>query len=146
MVDVGSKRMTNRIATAHARVSMSSAAFHRVMENRMKKGDVFAAAQIGGVMGAKKTSELIPLCHPLSLDHVEITFSPDPAAHSIEITGTCRVTGKTGVEMEALTAVSIAALTLYDMCKAVDPSMTIDEIYLIKKTGGRRGPYRRKKI
>ena len=144
MVNVSAKKDTARIAVAHARIFMSKFAFAQVMANKNKKGDVIGTANLAGIMAAKKTSELIPLCHPLKLSHVELDFQPDGLSNSIEITATCELTGKTGVEMEALTAASVAALTLYDMCKAADKSMTISEIYLLKKSGGRSGSYYRK--
>ncbi|MBL7994398.1 cyclic pyranopterin monophosphate synthase MoaC [bacterium] len=144
MVNVTSKKETFRTATAHARIAMNTIAFSQVMENRNKKGDVLSTANLAGIMAAKKTSGLIPLCHPLNLSHIELKFIPDDGSCSIEIIALCELSGKTGVEMEALTAVTVAALTLYDMCKAVDKRIEISEIYLIKKTGGRSGAYFRK--
>lgn len=144
MVSVSAKSDSRRTAVAHARIRMNASAFSQVLENKNKKGDVLGAANIAGIMAAKKTAELIPLCHPLNLSHVDLRFVMDKRSCSIEIIATCELTGKTGVEMEALTAVTVSALTLYDMCKAVDKSMDISEIYLIKKTGGRSGSYHRK--
>lgn len=144
MVNVTSKKETFRTAIAHARITMNAVAFSQVMENKNKKGDVLSAANLAGIMAAKKTSELIPLCHPLNLSHVELKFIPDNGSCSIEIIAVCELSGKTGVEMEALTAVTVAALTLYDMCKAVDKRIEISDIYLMKKTGGRSGVYYRK--
>lgn len=143
MVNVSSKKDTQRSAIAHARISMNKTAFFQIMENTNKKGDVLGTANIAGIMAAKKTGELIPLCHPLQISHVSIEFRPDKRTFSVEILAACELVGKTGVEMEALTAVTVAALTLYDMCKAVDKGMEISEIYLIKKTGGRSGAYYR---
>ena len=140
MVDVSDKSVTERTATAQGRVYMQPETLRLIEEGQIKKGDVLAVAQVAGIMGAKKTSEVIPMCHPLSLHGVDISFEPrfdpDPKSGlcSIKITATVKVTGKTGVEMEALTAVSVAALTLYDMCKAVDKSMVIGDIKLVQKT------------
>lgn len=144
MVNVSSKSETFRTAAAHARITMNEPAFLQVMENKNKKGDVLGIANLAGILAAKKTSELIPLCHPLNLSHIELEFKADNRSCSIEIFAACKLTGKTGVEMEALTAVTIAALTLYDMCKAADKSMAISEIYLLEKTGGQSGTYHRK--
>jgi cyclic pyranopterin monophosphate synthase len=144
MVNVTSKENSLRIAIAHARISMNKKAFAQVLENKNKKGDILGTANLAGILAAKKTSDIIPLCHPLNISHVAITFDTDKRSRSIEITASCELTGKTGVEMEALTAVAVAALTLYDMCKAIDKSMEISEVYLIKKSGGRSGIYQRK--
>ena len=133
-----------RVAVAHARISMNKQSFEQVIKNKNKKGDVIGTANLAGILAAKKTSDLIPLCHPLNISHVSLEFNPDKRNQSIEIIATCELNGKTGVEMEALTAVTVAALTLYDMCKAADQSMEISEIHLIKKTGGRHGIYERK--
>lgn len=139
MVDVGGKKETEREAVACGTIHMSRECFEKVLEGQMSKGDVLGTARIAGIMGAKKTSELIPLCHLLQLTSVKIDFEKDAAKQ--EITAVCRVKtiGKTGVEMEALTGASIALLTIYDMCKAMDRSMEIGEIYLVKKTGGKSG-------
>ncbi len=141
MVDVGDKEATDRLATAEAVVRMAPATLDRIAARGFAKGDVLAVAQLAGIMGAKRTPDLIPLCHPLSLDKVEVTLAPEPAASSLRITATCRVRGRTGVEMEALTAVTTAALTVYDMCKAVDRGMVIDGVRLVRKEGGRSGVY-----
>ena len=143
MVDVSEKADTVRIATARGRVLMRPATLDLIRTGGVKKGDVLAIAQVAGVMGAKKTSELIPLCHPLPITGVDLQFELDDRASAVEITAVARVVGKTGVEMEALTAVSLAALTIYDMCKAVDKDMVIDRIRLIRKGGGKSGEYRR---
>ena len=144
MVNVSAKKDSFRAAIAHARISMKRESFERVMENKNKKGDVLGTANLAGILAAKKTGELIPLCHPLNISHIGLEFIPDRRTCSIEIIAACEITGKTGVEMEALTAVTVAALTLYDMCKTADKNMEISEIHLIKKTGGRSGVYRRK--
>ncbi|MCA9933815.1 MAG: cyclic pyranopterin monophosphate synthase MoaC [Ardenticatenaceae bacterium] len=141
MVDVGHKPDTVRTAVARGRVSMQPETLQLIMAGNMKKGDVLGVAQLAGVMAAKRTSDLIPLCHPLMLNHVDVSCTPNPQTNSVNIEATARVTGKTGVEMEALTAVSIAALTIYDMAKAVDRSMTISDIRLIAKSGGQSGTY-----
>ncbi len=143
MVDVSAKVETVRLATARGRVLMKPATLALIQEGGMPKGDVLAVARVAGVMGAKRTSDLIPLCHPLPITGVELEFDFDPAASAVSVTATARVVGKTGVEMEALTAVSVAALTIYDMCKAVDKDMTIDRIQLVHKIGGKSGEYRR---
>ena len=114
----------------------------RILEKDVKKGDVLSVAQLAGIMGAKKTSDLIPLCHPLALTSVKVELDCDPSSHAINITATCGVTGRTGVEMEALTAVTVAGLTVYDMCKAIDKEMKITNIRLLSKFGGRSGKYR----
>lgn len=144
MVDVGAKAETERVAYAAGRITMSREAFLKVREGRMAKGDVLGIARIAGIMAAKKTDELIPLAHPLLITKVNIDFCLQDEDNSIEILSTVGICGKTGVEMEALTAVSVAALTIYDMCKAVDKGMVIDEIRLLKKTGGKSGTYIRK--
>jgi len=141
MVDVSAKDVTERVAIAGGRISMSAEAFAHVKAGTAKKGDVLGTARLAGIMGAKKTSDLIPLCHPLPLSKVEIEFDLDDAAHAVDIRATVKVTGKTGVEMEALTAASVAALTIYDMLKAVDKSMVIGDIRLLKKSGGKSGTY-----
>lgn len=142
MVDVGAKAASARKAIAQGRIRMSVAAFNAVRGGNGPKGDVLGPARIAGIMAAKKTAELIPLCHPLPLDFVGIDFALDEDASEIIATAEARTSGKTGVEMEALTAVSVALLTIYDMAKAVDRSMEIGGIHLVEKTGGARGDYR----
>ena len=140
MVDVSEKAVTARTATAKGAVVMLPETLAMITEGRAKKGDVLAVAQLAGIMAAKKTSDLIPLCHPLALSKVTVDLAPAPPER-VEITATIRVTGQTGVEMEALTAVSAAALTVYDMCKAVDRGMRIEDIRLTHKDGGKSGAY-----
>jgi cyclic pyranopterin phosphate synthase len=142
MVDVTAKQETVRVAVASGRVAMLRATLQLLLRGEIAKGNVLTTAQVAGVMAAKKTSDLIPMCHPLLLTGIEVELTPDDAANAIEITATVRLTGKTGVEMEALTAVSVAALTVYDMCKAVDKGMRIEGIHLVSKTGGKSGDYR----
>ncbi len=137
MVDVSAKPATVRQAVAVGSVTLNELAFRLVRENGMKKGDVLATAQLAGVMGGKRTAELIPLCHPLALTLLTVEARLDQTTSSVELTATARTTGPTGVEMEALTAVTVAALTVYDMCKAVDRAMTIGGVRLIKKSGGK---------
>ena len=139
MVDVGDKDVTRREAVARGHVSVQPETLRLIKEGLMKKGDVLTIAQLAGIMGAKKTSELIPLCHPLPLDRVDVELELDEAESRINITATAKTTARTGVEMEALTAVSVAALTLYDMCKSVDRGMRIEAVRLVKKSGGRSG-------
>jgi len=139
MVDVGGKPDTQRIAVAKGEVVMQPTTLRLIREGGIEKGDVLAVAQVAGVLAAKRTHELIPMCHPLLLTHVSLTFEPDEARSAIEITATVKSTGKTGVEMEALTAVSIAALTIYDMAKAVDRGMRIQNVRLVRKSGGKSG-------
>ena len=139
MVDVGDKDITNREAVARGHVSIQPETLRLIKEGLMKKGDVLTIAQLAGIMGAKKTSELIPLCHPLPLDQVDVDLELDEKEGRINITATAKTTARTGVEMEALTAVSVAALTLYDMCKSVDRGMRIEAVRLVKKSGGRSG-------
>lgn len=139
MVDVTAKAVTAREATAEARVTMQPDTLAMITEGRHKKGDVLAVARIAGIQAAKKTADLIPLCHPLLLTSIKVDLEPDPAASQILIRATCKLAGQTGVEMEALTAASVAALTLYDMCKAVDRGMTIDGVRLLEKKGGKSG-------
>jgi cyclic pyranopterin phosphate synthase len=143
MVDVGDKPDTVREARARGVVVMQPSTLELIQRNALQKGDVLAVAKIAGIMAAKRTSELIPLCHPLPLTSVDLTFGLDPSAGRIDIESVARVTGKTGVEMEALTAVAAAALTVYDMCKAVDREMCITDIRLIEKQGGRSGFFHR---
>src|SRR6266508_5252251 len=143
MVDVGAKPDTVREATARGRVLMQPSTLELIQSGGLAKGDVLAVAQVAGVMGAKRTPDIIPMCHPLPITGVDLSFEIDQEASAVEIEVTARVTGKTGVEMEALTAVSIAALTIYDMCKGVDRDMVIDQVRLIEKSGGKSGTYRR---
>jgi len=145
MVDVTEKDITLRQATARGSVRMSPEVFQRIMAGGIEKGDVLGVAKIAGIMGAKRTAELIPLCHPLNITNVEINFQPLEAEDCIEIEAQIKLQGKTGAEMEALTAVAIAALTIYDMCKAVDREMVISEIHLVAKQGGKSGHFVRSK-
>jgi cyclic pyranopterin phosphate synthase len=142
MVDVGAKPVTHRVAIAAGEVRMKPATLALIVAGDVAKGDVLAVARIAGIMAAKKTGELIPLCHPIGIDSVTVELAPS-GLDTLVITAQASVHGRTGVEMEALTAVSVAALTVYDMCKAVDKDMTITGIHLAEKTGGRSGPYRR---
>lgn len=139
MVDVGAKADTDRVAVARGEVVMKSETLELIREGAIKKGDVLTVAQVAGVMAAKRTSDLIPLCHPLPLNHADVSLELDPALPGVRITATASTTGKTGVEMEALTAVSVAALTIYDMAKAVEKTMRIQNIRLVEKHGGRSG-------
>ena len=139
MVDVGDKPDSQREAVARGRVVMRPETLALIRDNAFDKGDVLGVARIAGIMGAKNTSQLIPLCHPLPLNKVAVEFDLDSEASAVSITATARTTGKTGVEMEALTAVSVAALTIYDMCKAVDRAMRIEAVRLARKTGGKSG-------
>lgn len=141
MVDVGVKPDTERVAIAGGSVYMLPETLRLIREGALKKGDVLTVARLAGIMGAKKTSELIPLCHPLTLTHIDLDLRPDEGASAIHITATARTVGKTGVEMEALTAVTIAALTVYDMAKAVDREMRLGDIRLLEKRGGQHGDY-----
>lgn len=142
MVDVGAKAPSTRVAVAEAVVRLSEKTYRLLTGEGMPKGDAFACARIAGVMAAKKTSDLIPLCHPLGLDSVDVRFELDEAAHSVRIEAEARLTAKTGVEMEAMTAASIAALTLYDMCKAVQKDIVIERVRLTYKSGGKSGEFR----
>lgn len=142
MVDVGGKAETARTATARARVVMQVATFERLLGGTAPKGDVLAAARIAGIMAAKRTADLIPLCHPLPLASVSVEFVPDRAGPAVEIAATARTVGRTGVEMEAMTAASVAALTIYDMLKAIDRGMRIEALRLTHKAGGKSGEYR----
>jgi cyclic pyranopterin phosphate synthase len=142
MVDVSAKAATERVAVAEGRVTMRAETLDLVLTGNAKKGDVLGAARIAGIMAAKKTHELIPLCHPLAISKVEIDIEPDRALPGLTVRATVKVTGQTGVEMEALTAVSVACLTVYDMVKAVERSMCIEGIRLIEKRGGKSGTYR----
>ncbi len=143
MVDVGAKPETVRTAVAEGAVRMSREAFELVDRNALEKGDVLGAAELAGTMGAKRTGELIPLCHPIVLDHVAVNAVLAPELPGVRITASAKAVGRTGVEMEALTAVAVACLTVYDMVKAVDRSTTIERIQLVEKTGGTRGDWRR---
>ncbi len=142
MVDVGGKAETQRTAVAEGLVRMRPETLKTILDGNAKKGDVLGAARIAGIMAAKKAHELIPLCHPLLLTKVSVEIEPDEALPGLRVTALARVTGKTGVEMEALTAASVACLTIYDMAKAVDRAMTISGIRLIEKTGGKSGDFR----
>jgi cyclic pyranopterin monophosphate synthase len=144
MVDVSAKAVTEREAVARGDVVMAPATLRLIASGGLPKGDVLAVAKLAGVMAAKRTAELIPLCHPLPLSHVDVTLTPDAAASRVRIESRVRVTARTGVEMEALTAVAVAGLTLYDMCKAVDREMTLDAIRLVEKRGGRSGTFVRR--
>ena len=144
MVDVGEKSPTRRTATAAARVLVNENTFALIRSGGMKKGDVLTVAQVAGVMGAKRTPDLIPMCHPILMDGIDLSLHLDEARCAVEIQATVSCDGRTGVEMEALTAVSTAALTVYDMCKAVQKDMVITDIRLIKKTGGVHGDFERK--
>ena len=146
MVDVTDKTATLRTAVAQGVVSMNPATFEMIHNQTVKKGNVLETARIAGVMAAKKTSELIPMCHPLNITHISVDFFPEKKASSIRIETTARLLGQTGVEMEALTAASVAALTIYDMCKSYDREMVISDIYLLEKSGGKSGTFTRKKI
>jgi len=143
MVDVGAKDVTGRQATAEALVEMQPETLKLIMEGGHKKGDVFALARIAGIQAAKKCSDLIPLCHPLMLSSVNVDLDALPETNQVRITATCKLAGQTGVEMEALTAASVAALTIYDMCKAVDKGMVIHTVQLLEKSGGKSGHYKR---
>ena len=143
MVDVSNKDVTERIASAHALVTMNSQTFSLIMDKQVAKGDVLEVARVAGIMAAKKTSELIPMCHPLNINSVKIDYS-DNSKDSIEIIAEVKITARTGVEMEALTAVSVCALTIYDMCKSADKTMQISDIFLLKKSGGKSGIYEKK--
>ena len=138
MVDVSNKDITERVASAHGTVTMNSHTFSLIMDKRVAKGDVLEVARVAGIMAAKKTSELIPMCHPLNINSVKIDYSNN-SKDTIEITAEVKITAKTGVEMEALTAVSVCALTIYDMCKSADKSMLISDIFLARKSGGKSG-------
>lgn len=141
MVDVSEKNITLRTAKAGAKVYVNAETYGKIIEGKMKKGDVLGVAQVAGVMAAKKTSELIPMCHPIAITGVDIDFIQNDEECSISIEATARCKGETGIEMEALTAASVAALTIYDMCKAVQKDIEISDIYLISKTGGKSGDY-----
>ena len=142
MVDVSGKPETERVATAAATVRMKPETLALILKGQMKKGDVLAVARLAGIMAAKRTPDLIPLCHPLALASVTVDLTPDPKRNAVDIVATCKLRGRTGVEMEALTAASVAALTVYDMCKAVDRGMTITDLRLLHKSGGKSGTYK----
>ncbi len=144
MVDVSQKAVTTREAVARGEVTMRPATLAQIAAGRVPKGDVLAVARLAGVMAAKRTADLVPLCHSLSLTHVDVTLTPDPAAARVVIESRVRVAARTGVEMEALTATAVAGLTLYDMCKAIDREMTIGAIRLVRKRGGRSGTFQRR--
>jgi cyclic pyranopterin monophosphate synthase len=144
MVDVSAKDITSRIAVARGTIHMRAATLALILDDKIEKGDVFSVARVAGIMAAKKTSELIPMCHPLNITSVEIDLTPAENPARVEIAAGVRVSGKTGVEMEAMTAVAVAGLTIYDMCKAVDREMSMGEIRLVKKSGGKSGTFLRK--
>lgn len=146
MVDVSKKPVTRREAVARCSVVMKRETLQLILDNQMPKGDVFAVARIAGIMAAKKTSELIPMCHPLNISSVAIEFKTDAGMDRMDVQATVKVSGRTGVEMESLTAAAIAALTVYDMCKSVDKEMVITEVMLIGKKGGKSGVFRRGKV
>jgi len=141
MVDVSEKEPTLREAVAGGTVYVNAETYGLIMNGTIKKGDVLSVAQVAGIMAAKRTPELIPMCHPIAITGVDMTFAPDPERHAIEVTATVRCKGETGVEMEALTAVSAAALTVYDMCKAAQKDIRIDNIRLLRKSGGKSGEW-----
>ncbi len=143
MVDVGDKPATHRVAVAEGRISMQPETLQLIIEGGHKKGDVLGIARTAGIMGAKKTSELIPLCHPLAITHIDISLEPSEDDNSIYCQARVETVDMTGVEMEALTAVQITLLTIYDMCKAVDRGMTIDTVQLLEKSGGKSGTWKR---
>jgi len=145
MVDVSEKPETERVATATATVLMAKETLDLVLKGGAKKGDVLSVARLAGIMGAKRTPDLIPLCHPLALSSVSVELTPDADRNAIDIAATCKVTGRTGVEMEALTAASVAALTIYDMLKSVDRTMLITDLKLAYKSGGKSGTYEAKR-
>ncbi|MEE8405888.1 MAG: cyclic pyranopterin monophosphate synthase MoaC [Acidimicrobiia bacterium] len=144
MVDVGGKEITDRVAVAEGHIAMSPGLAARFFSGDLPKGDAAAVARVAGIAGAKRTADLIPLCHPIPLTGVELRL--EPVGHGIRITATVSTTGQTGVEMEAMTAVSIAALTIYDMVKSVERGVTIESVHLLRKTGGRSGEWRRSKV
>lgn len=143
MVDVSAKPVTKRVAVASGRVLMKAETLRRIVDKEIEKGDVFGVARVAGIMAAKRTGEIIPMCHPLAVDSVEIHFQTDASRSEVRIQARVKSTGKTGVEMEALTAASAAALTIYDMCKAIDRGMILSDIKLLKKSGGKSGTYLR---
>ena len=141
MVDVSSKNVTDRVAVAKAKITMKPETLNKIIDGLVPKGDVLAVARISGIMAAKETSNLIPMCHPISLSSVKLNLEQDIKLSCINIKATCKVNGQTGVEMEALTAASVAALTIYDMCKSVDRGMIISDIKLVHKAGGKSGTW-----
>jgi cyclic pyranopterin phosphate synthase len=141
MVDVGAKDVTERVAVARASITMQAATLALIRNKKAAKGDVLAVAQLAGIMAAKKTADLIPLCHPLSISSVDVQLTLDARRSAVDIEATCKVGGRTGVEMEALTAASVAALTVYDMCKSVDRGMVISDVRLLHKSGGKSGTF-----
>ena len=143
MVDVSGKPVTLRTARAAGRIRMAPATLEAIRANTLEKGDVLGVARVAGVMAAKRTAELVPLCHPLPLDDVQVTLTPDPGLPGIQVEAIARCTGRTGVEMEAIVAASIALVTVYDMAKSVDREMVIGEVRLLEKTGGQRGDWSR---
>ena len=143
MVDVSGKPVTKRMAVASGKVIMQAETLRRIIDKKIEKGDVLGVARVAGILAAKRTSEVIPMCHPLMIDSIEISFQPDARRSEVGIETRVKTTGKTGVEMEALVATAAAALTIYDMCKAVDRGMVISEIQLMKKSGGKSGTYLR---
>jgi cyclic pyranopterin phosphate synthase len=148
MVDVGGKASTERVASAQAKVLLAPETLEKIQRGKIAKGDVLAVAQVAGIMGAKRTPDMIPMCHPIPLTSVDISFKEDPQPDrhgrcTIRITATAKTTGPTGVEMEAMTAVSVAALTIYDMCKAIDRAMSFSDVYVVSKSGGKSGIYTR---
>jgi cyclic pyranopterin phosphate synthase len=143
MVDVGDKPATHRIAVAEGRISMQPETLALITEGGHKKGDVLGIARVAGIMAAKKTADLIPLCHPLTLSHIDIRLEPDTVQNAVQCQVRAETSGQTGVEMEALTAVQVALLTIYDMCKAVDRGMVMDGIRLVEKSGGKSGAWKR---
>ncbi len=146
MVDVGEKEVSHRVAVAEGRILVQRATLEKVVAGTMGKGDVLAVARIAGIMAAKRTADLIPLCHPLALSRISVDLVPDQKVGAIVCTSTAEVHAKTGVEMEALTAVQIALLTVYDMCKAIDREMVIEQVRLLEKRGGRTGHWRRDEV
>ena len=142
MVDVSEKSVTSRSATAKGRIAMKASTLKLILDDKLKKGNALEVARLAGIMAAKKTADLIPLCHPLAISKVEVDLHPDRKSSSVEVEATVKLTGQTGVEMEALTAVSVACLTLYDMAKAVDRGMVIGDIRLTEKSGGKSGDYK----
>jgi len=146
MVDVSQKRETLREAVVQGSIFMNPETFRKIMSGEVSKGDVFAVAKVAGILGAKKTPEIIPMCHPLNLSHVEINFRPFEKESRIDIEAKVRIKAQTGVEMEGFVAVAAAGLTIYDMCKAIDRGMRISDIHLVKKTGGKSGTYIAKRL
>ena len=144
MVDVSDKEVTSRVAAARGAIQMRPETLELILKGKVEKGDVFSVARVAGIMAAKKTPDLIPMCHPLAITSVKVDLTPAENPTRVEIEAMVRVSGKTGVEMEAMTAVSVAALTIYDMCKAVDREMSIGEIRLVKKSGGKSGTFIRR--